>query len=463
MALRRELAQRDTIIAAHEAELAEAAVVKARLTAALLEIEQIKMQLATLRRQRYGQSSERLDNDIAQLEMRLEDCEEGLGEQIAARPEPERHRAFRPREKSGRKPLPPHLPREVVVHEPEIVCRCGNCDPARLAKLGEIVTEVLEKIPARLKVIRHVRPKYACRLCERVFQAPAPELPIEKGRPGPGLLAHIAISKYCDGLPLYRQSGILAREGVEIDRTTMAEWMGHVAWWLRPLAALIGGYVMAQSVMWTDDTPIRTLAPGTGKTRLSRFWCYAVDPRPYQGSGYPAVLYRYSPDRKGERPRSHLDGFNGYLHADAFAGYQALYRANGRNAPRITHVACMAQAVRGVRHHEVADRRRGIAADPGTLRHRGRHQGQIRRPALDAKADTQQAAARCIPFLGDRPATTTVWQIAVGQSVAVRVEPLGCFDALCRRRPAEHRQQFGGATAERHCCHAQEFSVPRFR
>ena len=217
------------------------------------------------------------------------------------------------------------------MHEPEILCRCGNCDPARLTKLGEIITEVLEKIPARLKVIRHVRPKYACRLCERVFQAPAAELPIEKGRPGPGLLAHIAVSKYCDGLPLYRQSGILAREGVEIDRTTMAEWMGHVAWWLRPLAALIGGYVMAQSVMWTDDTPIRTLAPGTGKTRLSRFWCYAVDPRPYQGSGYPAVLYRYSPDRKGERPRGHLDGFNGYLHADAFAGYQALYRANGRN------------------------------------------------------------------------------------------------------------------------------------
>ena len=103
------------------------------------------------------------------------------------------------------------------------------------------------------------------------------------------------------------------------------------------LAALISGYVMAQSVIWTDDTPIRTLAPGTGKTRLSRFWCYAVDPRPYQGSGYPAVLYRYSPDGKGERPRSHLDGFTGYLHADAFAG---------RNAPRITHVACMAHARR---------------------------------------------------------------------------------------------------------------------
>jgi transposase len=117
----------------------------------------------------------------------------------------------------------------VVVHEPEITCRCGGCDPARLVRLGETTTEVLEKIPARLKVIRHVRPKYACRLCEAVFQAPAPELPIEKGRPGPGLLANIAISKYCDGLPLYRQAGILRREGIDITRAVMAESIGHVA------------------------------------------------------------------------------------------------------------------------------------------------------------------------------------------------------------------------------------------
>jgi transposase len=301
-----------------------------------------------LRRQRYGQSSERLDRDIDQLELRLEDLEADCGERVAAtaaipdpNPEP------KPRRKpAGRKPLPPHLPREVVVHEPEIACVCGSCDPSRLAKLGETTTEVLDKVPARLKVIQHIRPKYACRICEQIFQAPAPALPIEKGRPGPGLLAHVAVSKYCDGIPLYRQSGILAREGVEIDRATMAEWVGHVAWWLRPLAELIGSTVMTQSVIWTDDTPIRTLAPGTGKTRLARFWCYAVDPRPCQGSGHPAVLYRYSADRKGERPRGHLEGFSGYLHADAFAGYSALYRSEGRQPPRIAHVACMAHARR---------------------------------------------------------------------------------------------------------------------
>lgn len=343
--LRAEIAALRCQLAERDARLAELAESEARLKAALLEIEQIKLQLAVLRRQRYGHSSERLDSEIAQLELRLEDLEENFGEQVAASPKP----AGTPkpaRKPAGRKPLPPHLPREVVVHEPEITCRCGDCDPARLVKLGETTTEVLEKIPARLKVIRHVRPKYACRLCEAIFQAPAPELPIEKGRPGPALLANIAVSKYCDGLPLYRQAGILGREGIDITRAVMAEWMGHVAWWLFPLAERIGQYVIAQPVLWTDDTPIRTLAPGTGKTRLARFWCYAVDPRPYAGLGHPAVLYRYSADRKGERPRRHLEGFSGYLHADAFAGYEALYRLSGRNAPRVIQVACLAHARR---------------------------------------------------------------------------------------------------------------------
>ena len=347
-----EIATLREMVAERDARLAELTSVETQLKTAKLEIEQLKLQLARLLRQRYGQSSEKLDREIAQLEMRLEDLEENLAEQIAAletRAEPKGATAFKPRRKpAGRKPLPAHLPREVVVHEPEVSCTCGNCDPARLVRIGETKTEVLEKIPARFKVIQHVRPKYACRICEAVFQALAPELPIEKGRPGPGLLANVAVSKYCDGLPLYRQSGILECEGIEIDRATMAEWMGHVAWWVMPLAERIGDHVMGQDVIWTDDTPIRTLAPGNGKTRVSRFWCYAVDPRPYVGPGHPAVFYRYSADRKGERPRGHLEGFRGYLHTDAFAGYGALYRANGNQPPRITHVACMAHARRKI-------------------------------------------------------------------------------------------------------------------
>ena len=356
--LRLEVAQYRAVIVeltterdASQSELAETAVFKARLITALLEIEHMKVQLAALRRQRYGQSSEKLDRDIAQLEMRLEDLEESLGEQIAAnpeQPEPEANPEPKPRQKpAGRKPLPAHLPREVVVHEPEIACSCGSCDPARLAKLGETTTEVLEKIPAKLKVIQHVRPKYACRLCEKILQAPAPDLPIEKGRPGPGLLAHIAVSKYCDGIPLYRQSGILQREGVDID----PRHDGGVD----RARGLVGPPVGRADRQHRHDrggdldgrhADPHAGAPGTGKTRLSRFWCYAVDPRPYKGPSHPAVFYRYSADRKGERPRSHLEGFSGYLHADAFAGYEALYRPNGQKPSRITHVACMAHARR---------------------------------------------------------------------------------------------------------------------
>jgi transposase len=213
------LAARDAIIAEHEAAL----------SAAARQIEQMRVQLAVLRRQHFGRSSEKIEAAVAQLELRLEGLEEDFAAQAAARPErPAPAEDARPKRAAiGHKPLPAHLPRATVVHEPAVVCDC--CDRSRLARLGESVTEGLEKIPARLKVIRHVRPRYACRICERVFQAPAPDLPIKRGKPGPGLIAHVAVSKYADGLPLYRQSAIRAREGVEIDRATLADWVGQGA------------------------------------------------------------------------------------------------------------------------------------------------------------------------------------------------------------------------------------------
>jgi transposase len=350
--LRALLADRDAAIAARDAALAErdAALAErdARLLNAGLEIEKLKVQLAALRRDRYGKSSERLAAEIGQLEMLIGDLEEDRAEREAAAEGARRAegRPDKPRRPALRRSPPAHLPRETVVHEPVLACRCGCTDPARLTRLGEDVTEVLEKVPARLKVIRHVRPRYACRACEAVLQAPAPALPIERGRPGPGLLAHVLVSKYLDGLPLYRLSGILAREGVEIERQTLADWVGHGAWWLRPVAEAIGTYALAQGVIWTDDTPIRVLAPGRGKTRLGRFWVYAFDPRPWDGTGPPAAFYCYSPDRKGERPQGHLAGFAGWLHADAYPGYNALTTAKGGQQPRITHVACMAHARR---------------------------------------------------------------------------------------------------------------------
>ena len=317
----------------------------AELDAARAQIEALTFNLAVLRRRQFGRSSEKLDAEVEQLELRLEDLEEGQAEQSArvAQPDPLLRQSRKP---AQRKPLPSHLPRETVVHEPKIICTCNDCDRSKLARLGEDVTEVLEKIPARLKVIRHVRPRYACRTCEAVFQAPAPELPIERGRPGPGLIANVAVSKFCDGLPLYRQSVILGREGIEIDRATLADWLGHAAWWLAPLAVLIGHHVMRSPVIYTDDTTIKVLAPGHGQTRTARFWVYAVDPRTWAGIEPPAAFYRYSPDRDGERPREHLAGFSGFLHADAYAGYGPLYRASGNQPPRVTHVACFAHARR---------------------------------------------------------------------------------------------------------------------
>jgi transposase len=337
--LRALLAERDAALAERDAHLLNAR----------FEIETLKVQLAALWRERYGKSSERLATEIGQLEMLIGDLEEDQAERDAAAAEraPQaKGRPDTPRKPALRRPLPEHLPRETIVHEPVLACRCGGTDPARLTRLGEAVTEVLEKTPARLKVIRHVRPRYACRACETVIQAPAPALPIERGRPGPGLLAHVLVSKYLDGLPLYRLSGILAREGVEIERQTLADWVGHGAWWLRPLAEAIGTYALAQGVVWTDDTPIRVLAPGRGRTRIGRFWVYAFDPRPWGSTGPPAAFYGYSPDRKGERPREHLARFAGWLHADAYAGYNALTTARGGKPQPITHVACMAHARR---------------------------------------------------------------------------------------------------------------------
>jgi transposase len=332
-----EIAALRTKLAQREAELATAHVL----------IEQYKAQLHKLRRMRFGRSSEALDAQIEQLELRLEDLEEAEAAHQAAANATARGTPRAERRQPVRRPLPAHLPREEIVHSPGDVC--PGCGGTHFSKLGEDVTEVLEKIPARLKVIRHVRPKLSCRACETIIQAPAPDLPIEKGRPGPGLIANVVTAKYLDGLPLYRQSAILAREGIEIERATLADWMGHAAWWLTPLAAMIGAHVMTASVIHTDDTPIAVLAPGLGKTRTGRLWTYLTDERPWRGERAPAAWYRFSPGRKGERPREHLASFLGVIQADAYSGYEALVRhaaPPGTKAPRIMHAACWAHARR---------------------------------------------------------------------------------------------------------------------
>jgi transposase len=347
-----EIARLRAALAEREAELASA---RAELTGAKLLIERYRLELASLRRQRFGASSEKLDGRITQLELLLEDLEEGEAAAPARggsdKPHPER-----PRIQPVRQPLPPHLPREDVVHAPGDVC--PGCGGRHFSSLGEDVTEILEKVPARLKVIRHVRPKLSCRACSTIMQAPSPDLPITRGRPGAGLIAQVVVGKYLDGLPLYRQSAMLAREGIEIERATLADWVGHAAWWVAPLAERIGAYVRGAPVIHTDDTPVAMLAPGQGRTRTGRLWTYLVDERPWCGDRAPAAWYRFSPDRKGERPREHLANYKGVIQADAFSGYTALTRAPpdpgdgaGDGVPVIRHAACWAHARR--KFHEL--------------------------------------------------------------------------------------------------------------
>jgi transposase len=312
----------------------ENAGLMADLKANALKIAQLEVRIAKLRRMRFGQSSEKLAHEIEQLELELDELHEDEGVRASARPAAVQALI----EKPARRPLPEHLPRQEEVHEPS--CTCPNCGGA-MRRLGEDVTEVLEYVPASFKVIRHVRPKLSCRVCETIVQAPMPSLPIERGKPGPGLLAHVLVSKYADHLPLYRQSGIYAREGVDLERSTLADWVGRSAALLDPLVTALRRQVMASDVVHGDDTPVPVLAPGLGKTKTGRLWAYVRDGRQCGSTSPPAAVYFYSPDRKGEHPQSHLKSFKGVLHADGYAGFNAVFETG-----RVTEAACWAHARR---------------------------------------------------------------------------------------------------------------------
>jgi len=210
-----------------------------------------------------------------------------------------------------------------------------------LRKLGEDVSEVLEYLPASFFVVCHVRPKLSCTGCDCIVQAPAPNRPIERGLAGPGLLAHVLVSKYADHLPLYRQSEIYARQGVELERSTLADWVGGASRLLEPLVEVLFRYVTAASKLHADDTPVPVLAPGNGKTKTGRLWTYVRDDRPAGDKSAPAVWFAYSPDRKGEHPEQHLRQLYGILQADAYAGFQQLYESG-----RMQEAACWAQVRR---------------------------------------------------------------------------------------------------------------------
>jgi len=352
IALRRLLLHREgehsTELQQHAAELIAA---RNGLKEQVLRNEQLKLRLARLLRERFGASSERLRSEIEQLELMLGESEEQIAEATPSEPDEPASatESETQRRKPVRKPLPETLPRDVVEHAAPCACpRCGGV----LRPLGEDVTEVLDYVPGTFRVIRHVRPKLSCRGCEAIAQAPAPSLPIHRGLAGPGLLAHVLVAKYADHLPLYRQAEIYARAGVDLDRSTLADWVGQTARLMRPLVEAVGLHVMSAERVHADDTTVPVLDPGRGKTKTGRLWCYARDDQPFGGKAAPAVLYCYSPDRKGEHPRQHLAGFRGILQADGYAGYAGLYgprdRGQGPRKPEdgVTEAACWAHARR---------------------------------------------------------------------------------------------------------------------
>jgi len=244
----------------------------------------------------------------------------------------------KPKRQHSRKPLPEHLERQDTELTPGDACdRCGGA----LKTLGEDVTEELEYVPGRFVVNRIHRPRRACTCCEAIVQAPLPSRPIDKGRPGPGLLAHVLVSKYADHLPLYRQSQIFARDGVELERSTLTDWVGKSTALLEPLAEAVGRHVLGGRALFADDTPVRMQASGHRKTKTARAWAYVRDERPWSGPSPPAAWYRFTVDRKGEHPETHLKDYKGWVHADGYAGFNGLFGDGKAN-----EMACVAHVRR---------------------------------------------------------------------------------------------------------------------
>jgi transposase len=335
------IAQRAALLAA-EAR-ASAAESEARFRA--LVIEKLKFTIAKLRHQNFGQSSER-SAILEQLELQLADLEEDASQakavaQMAAAAASEKVtvQSFE-RRRPARRPLPEQLPRERIIYPAPSACPCCG---GVLHKIGEDVTETLELIPRQWKVIQHVREKFSCRSCESITQPPAPSHPIARGRAGPKLLAHILFGKYGLHLPLNRQSDTFAREGIELDVSTLADWVGAAAATLMPLVEVIRSHVFAAGRIHADDTTVPVLAKG--KTRTGRLWTYVRDDRPFAGPDPPAAVFFYSRDRAGEHAERHLTSYAGLMQADAYAGFNRLYEA-GRKPGPIVEAACWAHARR---------------------------------------------------------------------------------------------------------------------
>ena len=323
-----------------------------------LIIQALRLQIARLKKQKFGASSEKIQREIAQLELALEGLEIASaennisplndGDQIEQKKTDESNAD--PQKPARRRPrVCDTIPREQRSLDPGEVCAdCGGA----LRLIGEDISSILEMVTAKLKVIETARPKKSCRCCEKIVQVPAPTRPIPGSLAGPSLLAFILVSKYDDHLPLYRLNEIFARMGADIPDTTLVDWCGRSMRTLTPLVDLISKEILSSDRLHADDTPVRMLdrsrrASGFDKNvRQGRIWVYVRDDRPWAGTSPPGAVYRFSPDRKGERPREHLKDFKGILQADAYAGFKDLYKPDQKGDIHVREAACWAHARR---------------------------------------------------------------------------------------------------------------------
>ena len=306
------------------------------------EIEKLQLLIQRLLRHQFGRRSEKLSPD--QLQLGIEDLEQDIAANEAAQDEKasqdgqarSRRRLNAERNHGA---LPSHLPRyDVLIDVDSRDCPC--CGGA-LHLIGELRSEQLDIVPAQLRVRVTRRPRYACRSCEgAVVVAPAPERPVDGGMATEALVVHVVVSKFCDSLPLYRQSKMLERQGIDLDRSTLSNWVGRACWWLTPLYELLLNTALSSAKLFADDTTLPVLDPGRGKTKTGRLWCYAVDDRPWSGPGHPVAAYVYSEDRKNIRPANHLAAFRGVLQVDGYGGFKRL--AGDRADASVTLAYCWA-------------------------------------------------------------------------------------------------------------------------
>ncbi|MDD5248497.1 MAG: IS66 family transposase [Rhodocyclaceae bacterium] len=416
------------VAAAH----AEVAHRDTELHAARTKIQALTLELAHLRRMRYGVKSETLDaeardlfqetlaSDIAAAKLELE-RRQAESEMPAAPAPPKRERA-------GRQALPEHLPRIEHRHEPES-CTCGQCG-SELVKIGEDVSEQLDVEPARFFVHRHVRPQYACRACETVTAAPIPPAVIDGGLAAVGLLAWVVVGKFMDHLPLYRLEGIAARGGVTLARSTLAEWVGRLGVALNPLAQRLAELLRQRTILHADETPVRQLDPGSGKTHRAYLWAYRSN---VLDTGPPIVVFDYQTSRAGEHARNFLGGWQGSLMVDDFGGYKALFAAG------VVELGCMAHARR--KFFELNHAQPNAIAQEALVRIAALYDIERRgqEMSIDERAALRQREA--VPLLDSLHA----WLKATRVTVANGGGTAKAIDYSLKRWPALSRYATGGA------------------